>query len=209
MSIRKQSLFCIPLLLTLLASCASVKKVTLEKDSLIPMQQYSKTSTVVTDGLTLELGNFQDLRSNEINKKHIGKTYTGFGDEPTPVEFENTLEEVLKEQVKDGLKKRGISISSIGEFTLNAGIEKYWLEEITKGLGPREYECTVKIKFDLQSNENSGTKWFGSFSSKVSSGTQSQEGLDKKSSTLASCMNQILEALIQEEKFQEITRISL
>jgi len=199
-------------LLSSLISCASVKKVTLNDNDFTPMKEYAKVTPVVTDGFSLVLGHFEDLRNFEkknIKDKQIGNNYTGFLDEPTPIEFSTPLTEALKKQVASGLIKRGFSISEKGEFTLNAKIENYWLEEITKGIGPHEYQCNVKIKFDLLSNEKAGTKWFSTFSSSITSGTQSQTGLDKKTSTLASCVNQILEALIHEVNFQRITRINI
>ena len=193
-------------LLTLLAGCASTQQITLSSGELKPMKQYAKMTKVITDGFSLNISKVTDQREN---RNSIGQAYTGFTDKKTSIAFNEPLEMLVKEQLEIAFKQRGIGISSPGEYTLEAQIEDFWLEEITTGLGPREYECEIKMKFNLDTVAQVKSQWSGSFWAKITSGTENQEGLDKKSSTIASCLNQVVEKLILDKKLQSLTGLRI
>ena len=194
------------ILLTTLYGCASTQQITLSSDELKPLKQYAKVTSVTTDGFSVDISKVTDLRENQ---RHVGQAYTGFTDKKTDIDFNLPLESLVKEQLKMALKQRGIGISTSGEYTLNAEIEKFWLEEITTGLGPREYECEVKMNFNLNTKAQVKSQWSGSFWSKITSGTQNQTGLDKKTATIASCLNQVVEKLIRDKLLQSLTQMRI
>ncbi len=194
------------ILLTTLLGCASTQQITLSSDDLKPLKQYAKITSVTTDGFSLDISQVTDLREN---KKVIGQAYTGFTDSKTAIEFNESLETLVKKQLKQALKQRGIGVSTSGEYILSAQIEKFWLEEITTGLGPREYECEVKMNFNINTTAQVKSKWSGSFWSKITSGTENQEGRDKKSATIASCLNQVVEKLIRDKPLQSLTQMRI
>jgi len=194
------------ILLTTLLGCASTQQITLSSDELKPLKQYAKITSVTTDGFSVDIAQVTDLRENQ---KNIGLAYTGFTDNKTPVDFHVPLGSLVKEHLKKAFKQRGIGVSTTGEYILSAQIEKFWLEEITKGLGPREYECEVKMNFNINTKGQVKSQWSGSFWSKITSGTQNQEGLDKKSATIASCLNQVVEKLIRDKPLQSLTQMRI
>ncbi len=194
------------LLLTLLGSCASQKRITLNDKGFIPLKDYAKVSTLTTNGFSILVGEVQDLREK---KDSVGLTYTGMLDEVTPLDFSSSAEGFVANQLSAGLAKRGISTSSAAPFTLKTKIEKLWLEESTTGLGPRVMECEAKLAFELWEEGKTKPRWFGSFWAKASSGSQVDYGVEKKEATYASCINELLEQFVHDKNFLKVTGAKL
>ena len=194
------------LLSTLVASCASQKRITLNDQAFTPLKEYSKVTTLATDGFSMEVSEVQDLREK---KDSVGLIYTGMLDEVTPLELLGSLESFITSQLSSGLKKRGISTSAEGAFQLKTKVEKLWLEESTSGLGPRVMDCEAKLAFELWEEGKTKPRWFGSFWAKASSGSQVEYGVEKKEATIASCMNEVIEQLVHEKNFLKVTGATL
>ncbi len=197
----------ISLIAITLSGCASHDLI-LKKEAFTPLKQYSKVSKVVRAESSVHINKFIDKRKD---KGPIGSALTGFFAKPTPIEFEKSLESYVLDEMNTGLRERGVSVSSVtgGDFDLNGEIQEFSIEETTVGLGPQEAKCSVKLELSLWDNRKEVMRWKGSFYVNLTSGGKVMDGGEKFAPTIASCMNEILEQVINKKKFQEVLGIAL
>jgi uncharacterized lipoprotein YajG len=181
------------LLLLLLTSCA-VNSYKLQKEKMTP---YEVEITRIEQKVTpLEISEVMDKRG----KQDLGTAYTGVQYSATPIELDVPLTLFVKDYMNESLQKRNIPVVTQSDIKLAIQIEEFSIGELIEKMKPERAKC--QIQFRVLMERPKGT-FSGNYRVEyISAGNTAENGTKKLEPTLATCLNDITEKLIQDPKFQ-------
>ncbi|MCT4641347.1 MAG: hypothetical protein N4A33_03550 [Bacteriovoracaceae bacterium] len=182
------------LLFLVFVSCAS-KQIIIDK-SFKPFEEFSQVTKV--NVITADL-NIISVEDQSSMNDYIGEGLTGVYFSKTPIAFEKNKNDFVKEYFKNALRQRNISLSDSSSNNLNITINKLWVTELIEKYQGERAICEANFTFDLQMAN--GSSWNGTIWTKITSAADLGDGTDKLSSTMSSCMNQIVEKLMTKNQF--------
>lgn len=182
-------------ILTLLffVSCASSTYI-LNKKDILPYKEKNTLTQIDKEIKTFKIAQIRDLRKNT----HYGMAYTGVEYLKTPIIIDGTLETFIKDFFEDAFEMRKINTSNDSHRELKIDIKEIWVEEVIEKFKPERAKCRVDIVFHL---ENEKLKWNGNYWTEYMSAGDLSDGTQRLAPTLASCLNQVVEKLVNDEKF--------
>lgn len=190
----------------LVVSCA-YSGVELVPDKMKPMVDFEKVTMVGGNALAFDITTVSDGRSDKSN---IGFAKTGLSNVATPINIQGGVETYVKSRLVSGLKKRGVSLRADSAAELRVKILELKLTEEIDGQGPAERSvCQVKLQLDMHFDKEPLPKWSGEVAVKANSKGTIFDATDLGGPMLESCMNEFVEKLIREPKFQALTGIAL
>ena len=181
------------LLIFLFVSCAA-PSYTLKKQDLRPYGESDKITRTNFANNTLELLPVSDNRTN----KNLGIAYIGMQYTQTPIEVESSIEHLMKDMLEDSLTKRNLMITSDAKRKLRAEILEIKLNEVIEKMKPERAKCELKMQFNV---EDENGNWKGSFKTEFLSAGNLADGTTRIAPTFASCFNDMVERLVNDEKF--------
>lgn len=184
----------------ILLGCAS-KKVTINLDKDIRTHAYlTNTSSFKPRTIHLEIKNFKDLRKKG---NQIGEMKSGMSNKLTPIELDRDLGRYLQDDFEKGFIKRGLIFSGKKSLILRGEIERFWVEEVSKNYGVEHSQCQIQLSFELIEKKSQFVKWQGSYNSKLLAKGTIGDTSSNNAPTLKSCVNEVVEKLVRDPKFQK------
>tara|TARA_Y100000590_G_C15311752_1_gene860417 strand:- start:100 stop:696 length:597 start_codon:yes stop_codon:yes gene_type:complete len=181
------------ILLFLMVSCAQ-QKVVLQDVNLIPFEDFSKVTTL--DQATLPVKLFELIDQRE--KMGVGEARTGAQFKETPVEFRYGFSEYFKDYIKNSLKRRNVlMVMSDEKALMSITVKEFWTKELLERFQPERATCKISIDVKVQKN---GDEYNGSFWTEVKSPGDMGDATEKLAPTIASCMNIIVEKIVNDQK---------
>lgn len=187
--------------LSSLIACSS-QQIVLRENELVPAKDASER-TQIWAPKTLAISQIQDDRQKPEN--WVGTADTGLNNKPTPVEFERPVATIVKNQIENELKLRGLKFSSQPDVNLKIHIRELELSETKKGFAPEASICKATMDVVVEpTKETSALKpyrWTG----KVSFQSRGNiiDTTKASASTLAGCLNLIVEKMVSNSEFKQ------
>lgn len=184
---------CLVMLFTL--SCAKVDVLTLEKENLVPFEEFSQISYAKKETLNFDITEVIDAR---VNKSNIGEALIGVYFEKTPVHLYKDTSSFMKDYFYSSLNSRNFHVVSGAEITAQIIINKLNVREVIEKFKPERAKCEIDLtlNFKNQKRESSIKLW----TTIVSKGNLG-DGTKKLAPTLASCLNEVIERLVSNQTF--------
>ncbi len=181
------------LLFLLIVSC-STPQYTLKQNELLPYKESSQVTKVKKANKALNFVGVFDRR----DRQHIGKAYTGVQYQETPINLDKSLKPFLKSYLTDAFEMRNIRFNAASDLELKVEVEKFWVEEVIEKFQPEKAKCIVQMNFHINGKKQ---KWSGQFWTEFTSAGDLRDGTERLPPTLASCMNDIVEKVVNDKKF--------
>ncbi len=182
----------------LLLSCAS-KNIILNESSLLPYQNMSQVTKVNMISQSFALKGINDNRT----EKTYGFGYTGVQYDKTPIKMGKNFVPFFEDYITDAFASRNLVISSEGTLSLEVDVREMKVEEIIEKFQPERAKCKANLTFHVQTVNK---KWSGNFWTEYLSSGDLSDGSERLAPTLASCMNEIIEKLVNNKEFLEIIK---
>lgn len=190
----------------LVVSCAYTG-IELVPEKMKPMVDFEKVTMVSGNKLVFDISKVTDERSEKGN---IGFAKTGLSNIATPIVIQGGVEGYVQDRLVHGLKKRGVALRSDSNAQLRVKILDLKILEEIDGKGPAERSaCQVKLQLNMHLNNDPLPQWTGEIAVKAHSKGTILDATDLGGPMLESCMNEFVEKLIREPKFQSLIGISL
>tara|TARA_R110000868_G_scaffold61524_2_gene186942 strand:- start:2128 stop:2724 length:597 start_codon:yes stop_codon:yes gene_type:complete len=191
--------------LLIVTSCAYTS-MELIPEKMQPLEDFGAKTMVNGNTLIFSIEKVVDERQDR-NSVGLGKT--GVSNLATPIHVQGGATNYVSVKLINGLKQRGISLTPSSENKLITRIDELWVGETSDGkVGEKSY-CKIKLHFDLFLAGETLAKWSGDVSVSASSNGTLLDATSLNAKMLESCMNELLEKLIREPSFQNITGISI
>ena len=181
------------LFLLLLAGCAAQSYVIKNKE-LLPYKESSQITKLNQESKTLTVASVEDHRGMKDN----GFAYTGVEYKKTPVFMEAGMENMLKTQLSSALEVRNISVVPTGELNLVVTVKELNISELIEQHKPERAQCKLTVDFAINEGQS---RWNGSFATSFISAGDLSDGTERLAPTLASCINELVEKLVRDDKF--------
>ncbi|MCO4754699.1 MAG: hypothetical protein KC478_09450 [Bacteriovoracaceae bacterium] len=177
-----------------LVSCAQ-QSVVLDKKYLHPYEDFDTTTVVSVASLPIKLEGLVDQRK----VKSVGIARTGAQFKKTPVFFDAAFVEVYKNHLRNELSKRNVlMVNSDQKAEMNVMIKEFWTEEILEKFQPEKAGCKISLEVQMIKGEE---EYRGVFWTQITSPGDLGDATEKLAPTLASCMNSIVEKIVNDQKF--------
>jgi uncharacterized lipoprotein YajG len=186
------------LCLLLLAGCASDSYM-IKESELLPYKESAQITKLNQESKSLRIASIEDQRV----QKSIGFAYTGVEYKKTPVYLQKGLINTLKSQLSNSFEMRNIEVVPNGELNLLVVVKELNISEFIEKHQPERAKCKVAFEFSIDQNK---TKWSGSYITSFISAGDMSDGTERLAPTLASCINELVEKLMSDEKFTNILR---
>jgi len=186
------------LILLVLAGCAAESYV-IKESELLPYKESSQITKLNQQSKTVTIASIEDQRSD----KSFGFAYTGVEYKKTPVYLQAGLENVLKSQLSSSLQMRNIEVVPSGEVNLVVTIKELKVNEVIEKMKPERAACKLGLDFSISDKQSN---WNGSYVTSFTSAGDMSDGTERLAPTLASCLNELVEKLMSDEKFTEILK---
>ncbi|MDP7319667.1 MAG: YajG family lipoprotein [Bacteriovoracaceae bacterium] len=187
-----KKLFC----LILLVGCAS-KVILLKEQELLPYKESAQVTRLDKVNKALFIAQVRDKRE----EKTFGHGYTGVRYDKTPVIFDVGINNLVQEHVVDALEIRNIMVKPGSDLKMTIDVHELRVDEIIEKFQPEKAKCKIKMTFHVESEK---IKWSGNFWTSFTSAGDMSEGTERLAPTLGSCFNEIIEKLVNDNKFQEL-----
>ncbi len=184
--------------LLFLMSCAHSTHY-IKKSEMLPYQESAQVTKLLRKSKPLKLISVKDQR----DKKEIGKAYTGVHYSETVLALDTDFKTTMQNYLVDSLETRNIVISNDADLEFEIEIGEVWVEEVIEKFQGEKAKCRVSMNFHVT---GPGEKWSGSFWTEFLSGGDLSDGTARLAPTLASCLNDIVEKLINDKKFKDIIK---
>jgi len=178
--------------LVLLSSCAH-KNYVLEKEKVVPFKEFSKVTNFVDTPQILSL----QLVDARENKDMLGMAKTGVSYTSTPLITPEGASVYLKAYFENALTQRGLEITDLAESELEIVINTLWVDELQEKFKGERAKCNVEIDVFAKKGLNS---FKGSYWTKITSAGGLGDGTDQLAPTLASCLNEVVEKIVADQK---------
>ncbi|NJM09683.1 MAG: hypothetical protein HC883_01930, partial [Bdellovibrionaceae bacterium] len=132
----------------------------------------------------------------------VGTAGTGMRNKPTPVELERPVAAVVKSQMETEMEARGLKIRTPADVNLTVKVQELEVSETRSGLAPESSICNATMEVDIQpKGDKQKFIWKGTVSFQ-NRGTLI-DTTNATASTLAGCLNLIVEKLVTNNEFKE------
>lgn len=185
-------------LFVLLLSC-STGQYALKQNELLPYKEFSQITKNVEELKPFKLNLIQDKR----DRLAVGKAYTGVKYNETPVTLTVPVKDYVQSFLVAAFEMRNIPTDSTADLTMQVEINHIWVEEVIEKFKPELAKCKVDFSFYI-GGENK--KWAGNFWTELTSAGDLSDGTERLAPTLASCMNNLVEKLVSDQKFINILK---
>lgn len=185
-------------LMSLLLSCAS-STYTIKKNELVPYKESSHVSKVLGKTKTIRIIELVDKR--EVLQ--LGEAFTGVEYQKTPVSLDEDFNLFLKKYFKESLEIRDIVETDMADLELQIVVHEVWVKEVIERFQAERAMCRVSMSFHLKGPRE---KWSGNFWTEFTSAGDLSDGSERLAPTLASCLNDIVEKLVRDEKFKNLLK---
>ena len=187
------------LVLLLLVSCSSGTYL-LEEKKILPYEENNTTTKLNLETKTLKIVKVDDIREN----RSYGFAYTGVKYQKTPVVLISTLESFLISNLKDALETRNLNyVEDNPEVSINIDVKEFFVEELIEKFKPERAKCRVELVVKIDEDNKS---WSGNYWTEYVSAGDLRDGTERLAPTLASCLNQISEKIVNDQKFVSMIR---
>jgi uncharacterized lipoprotein YajG len=186
------------LLLAVVTSCAQPKLYLNEKEA-IPLEEYSKKTKVHTSKSI----NIKLITDSRKEKMYIGMAKTGVSYSPTPLELTQPFEAYLKSYLSNAFMERGVVVDNLGEIGLEFVINDLWVDELIEKYQPEKAKCKANITVY---SSVGNTNWSGNYWTEIISPGDLADATERLTPTLASCMNEVVEKLVNDQSFKAIIK---
>ena len=187
------------LLLAGLVSC-SVAQVNLNSNEILPYKESSQVTRVQEKLKPIRINSVKDNREEKI----FGHAFTGVQYTKTPILFEKSADDIVKDLIADSLEARNIIVHDEAQTaTLDIEINQMWVEEVIEEFQPEKAKCNLDLSFHITTDNK---KWSGEFQTEFISGGDLSDGTERLAPTLASCFNELVEKLVSDEKFLSVLK---
>lgn len=186
------------ILLSLVA--CSMAKVEINSNDLLPYKESSQVTKLSQQLKPVRIDMVEDKRED----KSFGFAYTGVQYVKSPVEMGVPLDMLMKDLTTDAFEKRNLVIDNRPEsLGMEIEVNKFWVEEVIEEFQPEKARCKVDLAFHINGEKS---KWSGQYWTEFTSAGDLSDGTTRLAPTLASCFNEVMEKLVNDNKFQEILR---
>ena len=170
------------LFFTFLISACATEKVIIMQDDLLPYKDSSQ--------LTKIEGAIKNLKINEVNdrreKTDLGFAYVGVQYTKTPIQLEQTEVEFVRDYMQSSFEARGIDIDESSPNLLDINIYQLYVYEVIEKMQAERAKCHADLELTLFEYLSAGDL---------------SDGTERISPTLASCLNDLVEKIIQDDRF--------
>lgn len=180
----------------LMFGCA-VSSIIVKKTELRPYKDSSKVSKLDPSEVNLTIDSIRDLRAS----KDMGFAYTGVKYAKTPIRLEQPIEMLLDEYFTEKLELRNIEVLSDSAVKLSISIINFQVYELIEQFKPERAKCELQIEFSILHNAKS---WIGNYATEYLSAGDITDGTERLAPTMASCLNNLTEKLINDPEFRHV-----
>lgn len=184
------------LLLVILTGCAADSYV-LKKKNLLPYKESSQITKFRQEAPLVELISVDDTRSNQ----KIGFAFTGVEYKQTPIYLESSISNLVSEYLSSALEVRNIELVKSSKIQMNVQIKKFRVFEVIEKMQPERAKCELELSFKIA---NGSKNWSGSYLTEFLSGGDMTDATERLAPTMASCLNDLIEKMVNDEKFLNI-----
>jgi uncharacterized lipoprotein YajG len=184
------------LLLTLFVSCAQ-NQVILKRDQLKPFNEFSIKTKVADDLKSITIKQVIDARENQTS---LGTALTGVQYKKTQIEVGQAPMDYVKSELLQGLVGRGVALNDDYGVAVEVTVNQLWVEELIEKYQPEKAKCNANFTFSINTPKK---MWKGNYWTEITSPGDLSDGTVKIAPTLASCMNVIIEKLVNDKTFIE------
>ena len=186
------------ILLVLLTSCAT-KSILISQNQLLPYKEANQLTKLenISKPISLTIVDIKNLSQN------LGVGYTGVTYDKTPIQFEGDPQSVLSAFFISALEMRNLVLSETSNVKMEIHINELTVNEVIQKFQGEKAGCKVNATFYV---EDANNKWSGSYWTEFLSASDLREGTERIAPTLASCLNEVVEKLVNDEKFLNIIR---
>ncbi len=184
--------------LAILASCA-MESYLLKEEELRPYKDMAQVTHIDKATKSIQLRSIQDSRQ----RPGIGMALTGVKYKKTPVVLAQDLNFFLKDYLHSELENRNVMIDRTSSLILDVVINELWVDEVVEKHQPEKEKCKVDLTFNI---EMTNKKWSGQFWTEYTSAGDLTDGTERLAPTFASCLNEVVEKLVNHKEFLEIIK---
>jgi hypothetical protein len=181
------------LILLILASCSTSNYLLKEKD-ILPYKETNNLTRSNQELKAFKINVIKDMRRDVS----FGNAYTGVKYQKTPIVMNSTVQTFTKVFFNSAFAMRNIHTSEDAQINLNIDIKEIWVEEVIEKFQPEKAKCRVEMIFHIDSPKK---QWNGSYWTEFLSAGDLSDGTERLGPTLASCLNQLVEKLVNDDKF--------
>lgn len=171
----------------------------LKETELLPYKESSQITKLNQTSEALRINTIIDQRTS----KDLGFAYTGVEYKKTPLYFQGGVERVLINQISSALQMRNVEVSDDSGNELNIILKELQVNELIEKMKPERAICKLALDFSLKVNQK---EWTGSYWAKFTSAGDLSDGTERLAPTLASCINEVIEKLVSDDKFVQLIK---
>ncbi len=188
------------LLSLLLVRCAT-PQVVLKDRELVPAKDASER-TQVWAAQTFSISQVEDQRQKP--EYWVGTAGTGVRNKPTPVELERPVATVVKSQMENELKQRGLKLGNPADVDLKIKVQELEVRETRVGLAPEASICSARMEVSVEPGAKSKAKPF-KWTGKVEFQNRGTliDTTAATAATLAGCLNLMVEKMVSNGDFKQ------
>jgi len=179
----------------LLYSCAHTN-LSLDQNDFKPFKEYQSKTEFPAGSDVLDV---KVIDSRE-SKQFLGMGKTGASYSDTPLTTPQGASTFISNYFTENLKARGLSLAGDSSVELEIIINKLWVDELIEKYKGERAQCN--IDFQVYGKKELET-FKGSYWAKITSGGDLSDGTDLLSPTLASCLNEAIEKIVNDQKLVE------
>ncbi len=184
--------------LLFLGSCAT-SKIPISNEELLPYKEANQLTKLGQLTKAIHLKNVELKNPSEsLGIGHTGVTY-----DRTPIVFASQPSEALRSFLTRALEMRNVLLDNEAETVMEVYFEEVKVNEVIEKFQGEKAKCSVKANFFI---EDKNKKWSGKFFAEFLSASDLREGTERLAPTLASCLNEVVEKLINDNKFKDIVK---
>jgi hypothetical protein len=184
------------LLFFILTGCAADSYV-LKKNHLLPYKESSQITKLSQEAPLVELISVDDIRPNQS----VGFAFTGVEYKQTPIYLESSISNLVSEYLSSALEVRNIELVKSSKIKMKVEIKKFRVFEVIEKMQPERAKCELELSFKIS---NGSKNWSGSYLTEFLSGGDMTDATERLAPTMASCLNDLIEKMVNDEKFSNI-----
>lgn len=186
-------------LLVFITSCATRTKVVLDNTKMIPFKDETKVTVLSKQVKALQIVSVIDQR----DMAHIGEARTGFRYKKIPVYLSQELKTFLEQKLVSEFSQRGVTLTTEeAPLKLIVTVNSFWVEEyFPEKKAAEAARCNVNLNFDIQ---GASRKFLMNAWQEYTSPGKFINGTDLLAPTLATCLNDVIEQVIKNPKFNKV-----
>lgn len=180
--------------LLMVTSCAS-SNILIKKEELVPYKDSSQITKVNQGKMELTIQSVSDLRAS----KDIGFALTGVQYTKTPLLIDKPVEVFIQDYISDQLELRNIEVLNDSPTRMEISIVNFQVYELAEKFQPEKAKCELQLDFKMNQNAKS---WNGSYATEYTSAGDMKDGTTRIAPTMASCFNNLVEKMINDQEFR-------